>query len=221
MNQNTASDDDDDHRLPWLATGRLGAAETTSLQARLRNDADLRRRLAIAQEEQAATTALNEALGAPSPAARTALFARIDASARRTPDSLLERLGAWLMDFSPRTVALGALGAVTLTLLQAGLVSGLLLPRADPTYNTAAAPPVSDGDVVLIGFTPQASAAAITALLHELQASIVGGPHPGDLFDVRISDGRLSRPALDAVMARLRRETDTVRLVTGATASGN
>ena len=55
--------------LPWLATGRLNAAEARRVRAALARDPELARDYAAVQDERQAAIALHDELGAPSPRA--------------------------------------------------------------------------------------------------------------------------------------------------------
>jgi hypothetical protein len=71
-------------------------------------------------------------------------------------------------------------------------------------YQVAAAS--SEGAVVAVRFVPTASAAEITAFLDTYQASVVGGPRPGGLFRLRVSDRAMGPDELAAIAARIGRE---------------
>lgn len=65
--------------LPWHATRRLNARDTTCVEQALSADRRLAGQYAGIEEEYAATVSLNEGLGAPSRGAMLKLFAAIDA----------------------------------------------------------------------------------------------------------------------------------------------
>src|SRR4051794_39831242 len=116
--------DETDLLLPWHVTGRLDPAEAARVESA--RDASLARRLDMARAERDAAVAVNRSLGAPSPAAREALFARIDAdlAARARPSGgWLRRLGAALAGLSPPVLAGAALAACLVILAEAGLLT--------------------------------------------------------------------------------------------------
>ena len=83
---NTANNDtrgDIEELLPWHAAGTLSPADAQRVQAALARDPELARRYELVREEFAQTIHLNETLGAPSPRAMQALFAKIDAEPAR------------------------------------------------------------------------------------------------------------------------------------------
>ncbi len=73
------------------------------------------------------------------------------------------------------------------------------------SYQVAAAP--TEGAIVAVRFAPQASVAEITAFLDAYQASVVGGPGPGGLFRLRVSDDRVTPEQLAAITGRMTQET--------------
>jgi len=187
--------------LPWHAAGTLGHGDRERVEVALAKDPELARRYKLVREELAQTIHLNETLGAPSPRAMAALFAKIDAEPARPATSLnlAARIGEFFAAWSPRTLAWSASAAVFAILLQAGLIAGILLnERSSSGYETAAAPStMSDkGDYVLVRFQPQASAADITKFLETNKLSIAAGPSAGGLYRVRIAEAKL--PQADA-----------------------
>jgi hypothetical protein len=211
--------DDLDALLPWYETGRLDPAATDKIAAALDRDSDLRRRLGLVTAEREETTALNEALGAPSTRARDRLFARIDAAphpSRRA--DLMSRFGAWVGSLGPRPLGWAAAAAATAIVLQAGLLTREVA-RQGATFETASAPrsgTAADGVAALVGFVPEASAGEIAAFLQANRMSIVDGPRAGGVFRVRIADRGTAPADVEATLARLRAETRLVRFVAPA-----
>src|SRR5271163_4440775 len=115
MNTRTEGERSDiEDLLPWHAAGTLGHGDTQRVETALANDPELARRYELVREELAQTIHLNEALGAPSPRAMEALFAKIDAEPARSAVASMN-LGARLQEFfaalSPRTLAWSAAAA--------------------------------------------------------------------------------------------------------------
>ena len=171
--------------LPWHAAGTLGHRDMQRVEAALANDPELARRYELVREELAQTIHLNETLGAPSPRAMEALFAKIDAEPARQP-AISINLGARIAEFfanlSPRTLAWSASAAALAILLQAGVIAGIMLKeKSAGDYETASAPTnvAGDGAYALIRFQPQASAADITKFLETNKLSVVGRPIRG------------------------------------------
>ena len=197
-NGDTRSDIED--LLPWHAAGTLSPRDTQRVEAALASDPELARRYELVREEFAQTIHLNETLGAPSPRAMQALFAKIDAEPARRRAAASIHPGARIRDFfatlSPRALAWSASVAALAIVLQAALIVGFVLKdRNAAGYETASAPTNVDdkGDYVLIRFRPQAAAADITAFLETNKLSIAGGPSAGGLYRVRIAATKLPK----------------------------
>ena len=216
--------------LPWYATRRLSDAEARSVEDALAADPDLARRLAVVEQEQAETVALNESLGAPTSRARDRLFAQIDATSPRravleTPrlGGLLAWLGDWTAGLSRNVLATSAAALVVLALLQAGFLATLLTTgtpgQSGVRFSTASGPGTAateDASHVLVAFTPDATAAQITAFLEAHHAFIVDGPRPGGMFRVRIADKRLPEAEVARIVAAMRGQQAPVRFVAPA-----
>ncbi|MBS7702824.1 hypothetical protein [Chelatococcus asaccharovorans] len=215
--------------LPWYAAGTLNAADTAAVEKALAADAGLRAQLALIREDQAEAIHAAESITAPSARMARTLFAAIDAeplpaSARQPLRQApwLERFGAWLGVWlgalTPRNLAFAALSAAALIALQAGIVAALMAARSPgATYEVASGPgaTVAGGSALLVAFEPTARLDQITALLTELNASIVEGPRAGGLFRLRFAE-----PGDSAIMAsrqaRLNNAKGVVRLVAPA-----
>jgi len=213
---NTANDTERseiEELLPWHAAGTLDRRDTRRVEAALAEDPELTRRYALVRDELGETIHLNETLGAPSARAVDALFAKIDAEpARRQVASLKlgARIGEFFAGLSPRTLAWSASAAALAIVLQAGLITGIILKENGPDgYETASAPTrvTGEGSYALVRFQPHANAAAIADFLETNKLSIAGGPSAGGLYRVRIAPTRLAKPDLDRVVKELQRNT--------------
>jgi anti-sigma factor RsiW len=211
--QRRTPEQDIEELLPWHAVGTLSRRDAARVEAALSADPELARRFSLVREEQGETIHLNETLGAPSGRAMEKLFAAIDADVAVHPRRAkpAARFGAWLTDtiaaLSPRTLAWTATAAALAIALQAGLLVYMGQGGSGTGYETAsygdsAAAP---GTQLLIGFTPEASAADITRFLEARKAQIVDGPRAGGLYKVRIAETALPQPelarALDEITA--------------------
>jgi anti-sigma factor RsiW len=203
--------DDIEALLPWHAVGRLRGDEARRVDEALARDAELARRFALVEEERGETVALNEALGAPSSRVRDRLFERIEAAspARSAPHGA--RAGGWLEAiveaFSPRALALATAALAIVALVQAGVLTTLLVSDgAGERFTTASGPEAGreSGTFVLVALAPDATAAQIEAFLERSRAVIVDGPRPGGLFRLRVGDRRLSAEELERLLADLR-----------------
>jgi len=196
--------------LPWHAAGTLSGRDAERVEAALARDEDLARQFELVREELNETIHLNETLGAPSSRAMDKLFAAIDAEGAPARSQRSIGLGTRISDFfaslTPRTLAWSAAAAAVAIVLQAGILTGLLVneraaPGAGP-FNTASyqkrveAVAVAPKPEVMIRFAPQASAAEITKFLQSYRATIVDGPRAGGLYLIRIA-GENGTPAPD------------------------
>jgi anti-sigma factor RsiW len=195
--------------LPWHAAGTLDPRDTRRVEAALANDPELARRYELVREELSQTVYLNETLGAPSPRAMEALFAKIDAEPVRRPMvsmNLGARIGEFFANLSPRTLAWSASAAALAIVLQAGLIAGVMLKeKSAGGYETASAPAsvAGEGAYALVRFQPEANAAAIANFLETNKLSIASGPAAGGLYRVRIAETKLSKPELTRLIDTL------------------
>lgn len=202
---------------PWAVTGRLDHDDAAALDRLLADDPDLARRLDFAAEERDETILLNEALPAPSNAARERLFAAIEAhEAARSPKTagVMRWLSERLSSLSPRTLAWGATAAALVIAVQAGVLTGTLVGRGGgAAYETAsdgAAPAGAAGPTGLVAFQPSATAADMERALREAGAEIVGGPKPGGVFVIRVT-GASTPDELAPSLKRLRDASEVVK----------
>src|SRR5262249_22925762 len=94
------------------------------------------------------------------------------------------------------------------------VIGVLLLPRSSDVYGTASGPQsAAGGAILLVGFTDEATAPSISALLSEFDAQIVEGPKPGGIYRVRFVSGSATEAARQQIVRRLRLRQDVVRIV--------
>src|SRR5262245_5488486 len=155
--------------LPWHAAGTLSRRDADRVEQALAGDRELKRRYDIVREELSETIHLNETLGAPSARAMEKLFAAIDAEGVRTPTrrasfDLAGRISDFLGNFTPRTIAWTAAAAALALVVQAGVITTVVMKQhGEPSnYETASAPSTADGSFAVVRFAPQASSADIT-----------------------------------------------------------
>jgi hypothetical protein len=82
--------------LPWHAAGTLSRRDAERVEQALADDRELAQQYELVREELAATTHLNETLGAPSDRTLEKLFAAIDAEEARLPRPRLRRFSKTL-----------------------------------------------------------------------------------------------------------------------------
>jgi hypothetical protein len=208
--------------LPWHAAGTLDSDEAAEVERALATDPELARRFALVREELTETILLNESLGAPSARAMETLFRAIDQDRkvvrRVASPSLSARVAQF---FSPRMLAWSASAAAVIVLLQAGVITRLVMEEhesaappvqaaasatAMPTFETASAPITRGLEIdsyALVRFAPQASIADINKFLDDHDAAIVDGPKAGGVYRVRVAHGSLSRQQLARAVKEL------------------
>jgi hypothetical protein len=195
--------------LLWHAAGTLSHRDTQRVEAALAGDAELIRRYQLVCEELAQTIRLNRTFGTPSPLAMQALLAKIDAKPVRCSRMSLDlgaRIGAAFASLSPHTLAWSASGAALAILLQAGLIAGVMLHgRTVSSYETASVPTsvTAETAYALIGFQPQATAAAVTNFL---EAHKTGGPSASGIYRARFAATKLPNADIDAIVKTLRED---------------
>src|SRR5215471_9734338 len=118
--------------LPWYATGTLSGRDADRVEQALAGDRELARRYELVRQELAETTRLNETLGAPSARAMEKLFAAINAEEARAPRrrrsfDLGGRISEFLAGFAPRTLAWSATAAALAILLQAAVITTVVV----------------------------------------------------------------------------------------------
>jgi anti-sigma factor RsiW len=181
----------------------LSTAERAKVDAALGQRPELRASLAVIQEDRDETVALNEALGAPGPDVWARVFAGVQATPRQP--KFTERLAAWFGQGEGRLgpLALAGAAAALVILLQAGAIVALLPSSHKAEFGAATSAVVSQGADVLVAFSPQATIADVSAFLRDNGATIVSGPKPGGLYELRVGDKPLPKPELDALLKTL------------------
>jgi hypothetical protein len=216
--------------LPWHAAGTLDSDEAAEVERALAADPELARRFALVREELTETILLNESLGAPSARAMETLFRAIDQDRKVVRRVATPSLGARVAQFfSPRMLAWSASAAAVIVLLQAGVITRLVMEEHEgaappvqaaasasdmPTFETASAPIVTRGlevdSYALVRFAPQASIADINKFLDDHDAAIVDGPKAGGVYRVRVAHGSLSRQQLARTVKELEADKSIV-----------
>jgi hypothetical protein len=174
------------------------------------------------REEMTETILLNEALGVPSARVMENLFKAIDKERKgaRAP-AAQSGLGAWLADLlTPRAFAFAAGAAAIVILLQAGVITKMMLqdrPEGGGTFETSSASEstrgIEIGSYALVRFSPQASIADITRFLDSREAVIVDGPRPGGpggMYRVRVARTYVPKDDLDRLVKEFRSVSSNV-----------
>jgi len=210
--------------LPWHAAGTLNRRDADRVEQALAGDRELAQRYLLVREELAETIHLNETLGAPSARAMEKLFAAIDAEEARSPRrrrsfDLGARISEFLAGFAPRTLAWSATAAALAILLQAAVITTVVVKDrgAGGTIDMADAP--HNGSFVAIRFAPQATASEITNFLGAYKATVVEGPIKslGAIhFRVRLSETKLPGGEVNKIIHDMQAESKIVTFVAEA-----
>ena len=210
MNDNASERAELKQLLPWHAAGTLSRSEAKRVEEALARDPELARRYELAREEMIETIHVNEALRAPSARTMEDLFKKIDAEpARRSLPrlNLASRLGEFMASLTPRTLAYASGAALVALLLQAGIITGVLMNERGG-YQTASAPATApaDGSYAMIRFAPQATAADITRFLEANKLSVTSGPATGGMYRVRVAVTGIPKAELARIVKQLQQD---------------
>jgi anti-sigma factor RsiW len=206
------SEQEIDELLPWHAAGTLNSRDAKRVEDALAHDPALARRYELVREEMLETIGTNETLGAPSSRTLDALFKKIDAEPARKPArrlNLAGRFNEFVASLTPRTLAYAAGAAVLLLVLQAGVITGVLVNGNTPGgYQTASAPSASSaaGSYAMVRFAPQATATDITQFLEANKLSVAAGPAPGGMYRVRLAAAGISKAELAKIVKQLQQD---------------
>jgi hypothetical protein len=208
--------------LPWHAAGTLNRRDTDRVEQALAGDRELARRYDLVREELAETIHLNETLGAPSARAMEKLFAAIDAEEARAPRrrrsfDLGGRISEFLASFSPRTLAWSAAVAAVAILLQAAVITSVVVKDAPGSFTVANSP--YEGSFAVVRFAPQATFAEISNFLGAYKATVVEGPvKAGNMYRIKLSDTALKDDEVGKIVRQMQAESKIVGFVAPAPA---
>lgn len=218
---NSDAPQDVELNLPWYARGHLSAQERADVEAALAADPELRRRLALVEEEANETIALNESLKTAPASSLDRIMTKIDlyetAHPRRAGfiERALAVIARAIESLSPRNLAFAGIAAAAIICLQAGLLTGLLIhqQKSGPAYNTASTDIPETGTFALVAFNGSASWQQVTDFLAAQHAELRSGPKPGGFYRIKLSEQVLSPEALDARLADLRAHGNLIQLI--------
>jgi hypothetical protein len=192
--------------LPWHAAGTLNRRDAQRVEQALAADRELRQQYELVREELAETIRLNESLGAPSARAMEKLFSAINAEPARKPVSLGlgARLSEFVASFSPRTLAYAGIAGAIAIVLQAGIITGVLVQDRGADYQTVSAPSATATvPHAVVQFAPQAAAGDITRFLEANRLTVVEGPVGGGIYKVRVVGAEPSKDDVGRLVQRL------------------
>lgn len=190
--------------LPWYAAGTLGPEDAKRIEEALARRPELQASLDLIREDRDETIALNEGLGAPSPAAWAKVLAAVEAAPQKP--SLKTRLAALLglgVEGRPTRLAWAGAAAAVVIALEAATILALLPTAKGPGYQTASdTSAAAGGAMVLVAFAPDARLDQLGQWLQAHHAIIVDGPRAG-LYRLRVGDKSLRKDEMTALVAEL------------------
>jgi hypothetical protein len=204
--------------LPWHAAGTLSRREALRVEQALASDRELAQHYTVVCEELNETIHLNESLGAPSARAMERLLAAIEAEApapRRSSFDLAGRISEFLSGFSPRTLAWSATAAAVAILVQAAVLTSVVIKDQAGQNFGLASHGTNDGTLAVVRFAPQASVADITKFLDAHKAVMVDGPNmqKGGLYSIRLAVTGLPKAELVKLVQRMQAESEIVEFI--------
>ena len=125
--------------------------------------------------------------------------------ARKTQGSfdLGNRLAKLESSFGRGTIV-WLIGAAVLAVTVQTAITTMRVAHQRDGYQTASAP--TEGALVAVRFSSQASMADVTKFLEAYEASLAGGPRPGSLYRLRIGDTTLPQGELVKIVGRMAQE---------------
>ncbi len=207
LNREAPERQDIEALLPWHAAGTLSRRDAERVEQALASDRELARRYDLVREELNETIHLNETLGAPSARAMKKLFAAIDAEApvaKKTSFNFVSRVVEFMSSFSPRTLAWSATGAALAIVLQAAVLTTVVVRDQSGQTFDLASQGTAGAQLAVVRFMPQARADEITQFLNLHNAVMVAGPKKGGLYDIQLSANPMPKPEVDKVVREMR-----------------
>lgn len=190
--------------LPWLANGRLTAAQRAQVEAHLRECAECTHEAATQRHMATLLTGPERVTYAPGPSFRK-LMERIDAQ-ERAPDApplrAVRRRGA--ASWRPPGLAWAATFALAVGL---GLVSATAYRWTQPLYATYTADTRAPLEVLHIAFERTLPVGDVAEALRTAGARVVEGPDSHGIFGVApltAPQGTVAGPQMRTLAARLR-----------------
>ena len=207
--------------LPWYINGTLVGDELARVEAYLAAHPDMALQLDLVRDEQRVTIEVNEAVAGSSQHAIDALMASVARQEARSLQGWLARFLAPISTFfsmpSAGQVRWVAACVAALLIAQTVLIATLSMRNnRGGTYQTASGADNTrkTGTVLLVRFGQEATVQDISGALGDLDAVIVDGPLPGDLYKVRIDRTELEPEIRDRRIAEISRKYPFFSLIT-------
>lgn len=211
--------------VPFYVTGRISIEDARRVETYLQRNPDFAEHVELARDERAATVAVNEALGFPSPRAADRLFEAIAAEpvpaaakARARTRNVLAAVREFFTAPTPGAVRYAALAAAAVVLVQAAVLGTMMTGPGAPApggYQTASGPEqaLGEGTVALVAFQPGAALSDMTRVLAAADARIIDGPLKGSLYKISLAKAAQGQPDAARRIAALKAETAVIKMV--------
>jgi hypothetical protein len=148
------------------------------------------------------------------------LFAAIDAEEARIPRrqrplDLGGRISEFLTRFAPRTLAWSAAAALVAILVQAAVITTVVVKDQTITGSIDLASVPSEGSFAVVRFAPQATATEITNFLGAHNATLVEGPlkSGGSLYRMRLADTKLPPTEVNKIIRQMQEQSKIVGFI--------
>lgn len=213
LNREAPERQDIEALLPWHAAGTLSRRDSDRVERALASDRELARRYDLVREELNETIHLNETLGAPSARAMEKLFAAIDAEApvaKKVSFNVVGRMVEFVSSFSPRTLAYAGSAAALALVLQAAVLTTVVVrdQSGQTTYDLASHEPRA-----VVRFTANATLADVTRFLDVNKAAVVNGPKRGGLYEIRLIGPSITEADFARAIQRMKSEIKIVEFI--------
>lgn len=199
--------------VPWYVAGKLEEAEAREIEKRANEDQEFAKLIAEAKREAQATEAVNEALGAPSPAVWARIEKTVDRESKAqtsvTLPGRIQALKAAFSDFfaglsAPQWQAL-AVAAIAICAIEAGAIAYLAgSANTQSKFHTASGPQAQTNarqSVFIVSFRDNATIAEINKALGDAGAFIAEGPNADGLYRLGLRNDNVK--AKDQAYAKL------------------
>jgi len=217
LNREAPERQDIEALLPWHAAGTLSRRDSDRVAQALANDRELARRYDLVREELNETIHLNETLGAPSARAMEKLFAAIDAeapAAKKASFNFVGRVVEFMSSFSPRTLAYAGTAAALALVLQAAVLTTVVVrDQAGHGNMTLASQDNGGSQRATVRFSANATLPDVTRFLDVNKATLVSGPNRNGMYDIELSSTPMSESDLARALQRMRAESRIVEFI--------
>lgn len=216
LNREAPERQDIEALLPWHAAGTLSRRDSDRVEQALASDRELARRYELVREELNETIHLNETLGAPSARAMEKLFAAIDAEApvaKKASFNFVGRIIEFMSSFSPRTLAYAGTAAAIVLMVQAAVLTTVMVRDQGGHGNMSLASHHDDGQRAVVRFTANATLGDVTRFLDVNKAKVVSGPNRNGMYEIQFAGAPLPEAELASTIQRMRGESNIVSFI--------